>query len=433
MKISKSKRKVEKKVLIIGGSLAGFQLASDLVKLGIKPVIVEAKNSIEEVIAGLRSEHLFDKEVDRILDGTKGIIEKNRIELNLSTRIRDVRGQIGDFMISLVKEKKQDIDIFVPVVIIASNPFRVFCKEDYDLDLTNNILSLAKLEKLVESNDKGLKRLLTPNAKKEKKSIAFIINHSDKITKISSISALKQALYLKEEIDSKIYIFYQDIQVSGEGLEALYKQAREEGILFFRYHGEQPPKVNYEEGLINILYNDLYLDNVSLDINCDLLVLDDEISVLDSNTELNLFNINKDAKGFLQKENIRLQPSMSNRPGIYVIGGGRGASTNDAKEIIDEAKAVALQVYSLLSKGEFLTEKVLDINPEKCVLCLTCIRTCPHKAISVGYYKAQDKRVAEVDHFACQKCGVCAAECPDKAIQLLSYADERILEEVGAR
>ena len=53
---------------------------------------------------------------------------------------------------------------------------------------------------------------------------------------------------------------------------------------------------------------------------------------------------------------------------------------------------------------------VAVVDPDKCAVCLTCVRTCPFDVLrSTG-------RRLEIDPAKCQGCGVCVSECPAKAI-----------------
>jgi coenzyme F420-reducing hydrogenase delta subunit/glycine cleavage system H lipoate-binding protein/NAD-dependent dihydropyrimidine dehydrogenase PreA subunit/formylmethanofuran dehydrogenase subunit D len=59
------------------------------------------------------------------------------------------------------------------------------------------------------------------------------------------------------------------------------------------------------------------------------------------------------------------------------------------------------------------------VDRGKCVLCLTCLRLCPHGAIT------WDNR-AIINELACQGCGICASQCPNEAIQVQNCTDAQM-------
>ena len=70
------------------------------------------------------------------------------------------------------------------------------------------------------------------------------------------------------------------------------------------------------------------------------------------------------------------------------------------------------------------------MDQDKCVGCLTCVRTCPFEIPKVRYEDmgvGRIKGAADIDPALCTGCGTCAAECPAKAIQLTAYSDDQIL------
>ena len=75
---------------------------------------------------------------------------------------------------------------------------------------------------------------------------------------------------------------------------------------------------------------------------------------------------------------------------------------------------------------------VAVVDPNKCVGCLTCTRTCPFEIpqvietggrIGVGGLGG----AAFIDDALCQGCGTCTGECPANAIQLVNYTDEQMM------
>ena len=60
------------------------------------------------------------------------------------------------------------------------------------------------------------------------------------------------------------------------------------------------------------------------------------------------------------------------------------------------------------------------IEPDKCVGCLLCLKSCPVNAIS-----GERKKVHVIDQAACIKCGACFNICPAKVQAVTKYTGER--------
>jgi heterodisulfide reductase subunit A-like polyferredoxin len=104
------------------------------------------------------------------------------------------------------------------------------------------------------------------------------------------------------------------------------------------------------------------------------------------------------------------------------------------EESISHALAAAARAVTLLSQnGELhLGGIVAEVDPEKCVGCLTCTRTCPFAIPQVVQMEGRSGvgglgGAAYIDPSQCQGCGTCTGECPANAIQLINYRDEQIM------
>ena len=92
--------------------------------------------------------------------------------------------------------------------------------------------------------------------------------------------------------------------------------------------------------------------------------------------------------------------------------------------------AVAYEVHGLLGEKYIeVRDDAATVDSDKCVLCLTCKRVCPHGAISIN----EDENAAYISQISCMRCGICAAECPAKAITLPGFTDEQIAADIGKK
>jgi heterodisulfide reductase subunit A-like polyferredoxin/coenzyme F420-reducing hydrogenase delta subunit len=131
-------------------------------------------------------------------------------------------------------------------------------------------------------------------------------------------------------------------------------------------------------------------------------------------------------EGTLQADNIWLLPTNTNREGIFVAGVAGGM--DELRDTQADGLAAANQIHELLKYKQI---EVLDdaavVDGDKCVLCLTCMRICPHGAVSIDV----ENKTASISALTCQRCGICAAQCPADAIELPRYTDDQMAAEVG--
>jgi len=63
---------------------------------------------------------------------------------------------------------------------------------------------------------------------------------------------------------------------------------------------------------------------------------------------------------------------------------------------------------------------VAEVDPEKCVACLTCVRLCPFGAPHID-----EIGHAKIEPELCRACGLCVLECPARAISLAPSMEQR--------
>jgi len=137
------------------------------------------------------------------------------------------------------------------------------------------------------------------------------------------------------------------------------------------------------------------------------------------------------SEGFFEEAQIKLRPMDFMREGIFLAG--MAHYPKFIEESIAHASAAAARALTLLSQGTlYLGGVVAVVDPNKCVGCLTCTRTCP---FAIPQIIQEENRhgvgglggAAFIDPAQCQGCGTCTGECPANAIQLTNYTDAQML------
>jgi len=524
--VAKPMERVQKKIspsaLVIGAGFSGIQMALELDRLGIKPILIEKQPEINrknsfvlspcmqgtqgtqstgtqgkgtqctggtgtQCTQGMAEGEMFSSKVKELGD--------RKIEILTSSEVTEVSGGPGAFRVTL-DSMGQEKTLEVGSIVISTGSQIRPGQGLTALRSSHRIVSLSRLRDMVTSDRRSLEQILvTPD--KLTKYVCFILAGSEAnqgqgqgqsqgqskgqgqgaFAKTATIMAFNEAIALKRQFKAEVMIVARDITVCGTEMESLYRQARQEGVLFFRSpspasDGASPsidaqssvdfqPQVSIEKGVITVRVYDPALATVSasasastsanyggngdgggriVTICADLLVFEDEILPSDGTESLSTaLRVNLNRSGFYQEENIHLKPNLSNRKGVFLAGSCHGKE--DIYETLCDVRSVAMAVYSSLSGGCAIpggcgilgyleTERKIIIDTDKCALCLTCIRSCPHRAIEIGEVTAGQKWGAKVIPEACQGCGICAGECPAKAIEMVHYSDNQIFSEL---
>ncbi len=257
------------------------------------------------------------------------------------------------------------------------------------------------------------------------RSAVFLLDMEIDETKASWSAAVRTAMAVRAAYRTEVTVLQRDVRVAGRGLEKLYDDARDAGVVFIKFEGK-PRLVVSADGVSVACRDSVAGEDVRLVAG---IVAASEAG-LAAPAQAGLADasgILTDAYGRLQENNIHLLPDGTNRTGVFVVGPCRGEQ--DPGTGLRDARAAALAAHQLLAQGKLpveLSHPVVD--PDKCVLCLTCIRSCPFKAMRIFM---EEKRADSIPE-ACRRCGICAGECPAKAITLPAHSDAIVMARAGA-
>jgi heterodisulfide reductase subunit A len=407
--VKKKKFSVTRKVLVIGGGFAAINASLQLSRAGLRTTLMQRAAILGAGTAEVESLCGFD--INSMVSEVEG---DENIEILTSAEMTAIAGKIGNFTVRIRKGCEEISHKYGALVVATGYQTKLALESELKSDA--NIVSQEKLCHMLRDPDLEIR----PGT------IGFMFDFSDENSRLPTLATLNNALAAKRKWGSEVYVFYKSVKVDSEGIERLYQEARDCGVMFLK--SDISPRIAVENGKIKIEAKDVFLDG-EINLACDVLVAEEQLLPAEETEAMSsILNIRKDSSGFYQDENVHLYPVTSEKKGIFIIGGCRGDL--DISRVLADISSVVVSVYELLSSGNILAEaERVKADPQKCVACLTCIRICPHDAIQLIRVDG-GKEVAEISDLACEACGICAAICPAKAITFQGYRDEEILTQV---
>ena len=417
--VEKKELPVNRKVLVVGGGFSAINTALQLSRVGLRTTLLEKEAVLGDGTEELESFYGF---------GTSSMISAvegdENIEVLTSAEVTVTKGNIGDFSVRIRKDG-EEISRKYGAIVLATG-YRTELVLDSELKLRAEGEAISGIH--IVSQEQFCRMLRNPSLEMRPETIGFMFDFSDENSGLATLATLNNALAAKQKWGSEIYVFCKNVKVDGEGMERLYREVRDRGVVFLKC--EAPPRITAENGQVKIEAKDVFLGE-DIILACDVLVAE-EIYLPTEGTETlsSLLSIRRDSRGFYQDENVHLYPIASEKMGVFLVGGCRGAL--ELGRVLTDVSSVVMSVHGLLSSGKILMEvERVKADPQKCVACLTCIRVCPHGAIQLVRVDGE-KEVAGISDLACDACGICSAICPAKAIKFQGYRDEEILAQIEA-
>ena len=150
-----------------------------------------------------------------------------------------------------------------------------------------------------------------------------------------------------------VFVLYRDLRTYGEK-ELLYKEAREQGVLFIRFDLNSKPQVEQTaDGKLKLTVTDPIL-GLPVVLQPDLLAL--AAAVLPNPTEElgELFKVSRNAEGFFAEAHAKLRPVDFATDGIFMAGLAHYPKPMD--ESIAQAKAAAGRAATVLAQEQVEVE-----------------------------------------------------------------------------
>jgi quinone-modifying oxidoreductase subunit QmoB len=472
-----------RKILVIGGGVAGISAALDAAKAGYEVTIAEKEASLGGYAAKLREQlpmaNPYDGLIPPIIEEKIKEAEANsNITVKTKTVVARIAGQPGEFVVTLKKPgEKIEFDVPFPLpeemkfdesgkefdvekqfelyqeynkgkvdilqidpngekfgAVILAAGWRPFTPEGDEL----GYLGLGKIADVVTNHQfeeiaaKG--KIVRPSDGKEAKSVVFIQGPGkgddsdfDFTGSVTSLVALKQAKYVCDDYpeDGKAQIIYQHMRTPGLW-ENFYKSIQqEEGI--FLTKGDVVSVAQSGGGIAVEADNTLLGEKIQL--NADMVVL--ATGMVPATADDPVVNLAyRQGPGFREIDlfdgycdsNFICFPYETQRTGIYAAGGVRRSMT--IEETVEDAAGAALkaiQCIESVNRGVSVHPRSGDMTfPDFFFQRCTQCKRCTEEC-PFGALDDDEKGTPKPNPTRCRRCGTCMGACPERIIGFADY------------
>jgi len=413
---------INKNVLVVGGGVTGMTSALELAEQGFKVYLAEKSPDLGGIARQLRK----TLEGDDIQVFLNSLIEKTmaneNIEVITGAIIVDHSGMPGMFTTGMQVGRQmfyRQIEHGVTILATGALPNR---PKDFMLDECKEVVTQIEIQTLIEDE---------PEIVRKWENVVMIqcVGSRNKdnpnCSRICCQNAIKNSLRILEiNPDARVFVLYRDMRTYGFQ-EEYYQKAREKGVIFVRYHQDNPPQAISVDDKVEVTFTDIILGK-EIEVSADCLCLSTGlVADEDSTEELAMtFKLPRTHDGYFLEDHVKLRPVDLPVPGFFVAGTAHSPKT--IGESLVQARAVASRAQSLLAKEHInLGATTAKVDSTRCASCLICVRACP---FDVPFINADG--YSEIDPAKCHGCGICATECPAKAIQLMQFEDDQILSKL---
>ncbi|MBW1715227.1 MAG: CoB--CoM heterodisulfide reductase iron-sulfur subunit A family protein [Deltaproteobacteria bacterium] len=412
-------RDVVQRSLVLGGGVAGMTAALSISSHRIPVDIVEKTETLGGNALRL-SYNTKGKNVSAYIDELVKEINGNPlINVIFSAELREVRGRVGQFSSSINTPSGKYENGYGTIIVATGG--REHVPQGYLYKDSKRVITQLELEEMIANDDTALKGI----------SSAVVIHcvgsrneERPYCSRVCCSQSVKNTLKLKEiNPDMNIYHLHRDIRTYFLN-DIQYRKAQEAGVSFIRYDEEKGLNISQDNGLM-VKANNIRTGE-KIELRPDLIILNAAmIPREDNNTLSRLLGVPLGEYNFFDEEDyMTFTPVDFSKKGVFLCGLSHGPKTID--ESIAQAKAAAIRALSVLTKHKIVHQNVFaEVNPGKCIACLTCVRVCPF-----GVPFTNDDGVAEIVPVECRACGVCVSSCPNDAISLKSFTDFDVIPQI---
>ena len=406
-------KKPKRRVVVIGGGLAGLSAASTLIKFGVPVTIVESADKVGGVnIDGLGK--LGSTTIGEYLSKLISELKENKdVEIITKSTVVDIQGSAGEFKVAISSEGSTIRKIVAGAVIVAVGA-DAHKTEKFGYGKSPKVLLWDEFERGVLVKEKPAEVVFIQCADSRN-------DYRPWCNRICCEKTMELAIKIKENNpSSRIWVLNRDIVTYGHN-ELDYLKARDLGVLFVRYTPDKEPEVIVEDKAVKVIAYDPII-GADIQIQPDYVVLQ---TGLDPHPPKSILEKIGSQDGFLNGLDPKFSPQETKVAGIFVAGSCRMPMR--AEEAIMDGKAAAIQAakYAIVESLPNRS-RIAYVRERACVGCKYCIDACEYDARAFD----EVKHKVYVNAESCMGCGACAIACPSEATVIIERDKNAVFAQI---
>lgn len=471
---------VSRKILVVGGGVAGIAAALDGAAAGYEVLLVEKEPQLGGFLGSVKKLYptatpYTDEEPGGLASRIEAVTRHPRVTVLCSTRLVRTEGQPGMFDVTLENHHRSTHRVGAIVMATGWKPYDASKLEALGSALPD-VVTNVEIEKMAAAGP-----IVRPSDGRAVRSVLFLQcagsrdpEHLPYCSSVCCMTTLKQVSYFREQDEeTQIFVLYRDMVTPGP-YEVYYQKVQNHPLNFFM-KGTVAGIRRGDEGQL-VVRADSSLMGSPIELVVDLVVLatgmvansaDNEalVTVREAKKSLERNPGEKqrqEAEAALEQfgrqegtEILNLAyrqgpdlpilrdgfpdshfvcfPYETRRTGIYAAGAVR-APMDAAQAAGDAGGAMmkAIQSIQLATRGQAVHPRVGDtsypvFSLQRCTQCKRCTVECPFGAID-----EDEKGTPRLNPYRCRRCGICMGACPERIISFHNYSVDMVAAMVKA-
>ncbi|MFA6220962.1 MAG: CoB--CoM heterodisulfide reductase iron-sulfur subunit A family protein [Desulfomonilaceae bacterium] len=413
--LSRIELSLSHRAMVIGGGVSGMSAALALANMGYEVDLVEKRERLGGLLNDLNIILPSNEPPAILVDSLVGRLENHpKVTVHTESIVTKTEGYVGNYIATIKgKETESKVKCGAVIVAIGAQPFKPEGLYNYD---GQKVITHIELESRLNKGTVDAKNIAMIQC------VGSRCKERTYCSRICCMTAVKNAILIKESApETKITIFYRDMQMYGVENEELFRKSKKLGVRFVTFDQNRPPVFDGDN--VSVYHLRMGREIVT---RVDMLVLSTPLVAQDDAPGISsMLKVPINENGFFLEGHVKLKPLDFATDGVYLCGNARFPST--IREAISQGLGTASRAAGILSKEALFTSGIVaDINPETCCGCLGCVQVCPYGAINF----IENRGVCQVNKVLCKGCGGCAATCPSGSAKLDGFSNQQIYAQI---